>query len=105
MEKIWTILLICSSCCVFAEFSGVMQRLAYKLGRDVDRAIPGEYEMGMPKYQKVRVPMKLKPFDCAKCLSFWMGLLCFLIQGEGALAIFYASFCMITSIYIIRYAK
>ncbi len=103
MEKLETIILISCFCCLFSEFSGIMQWLAWKL-KKIDAyetyvSFGGEAKIAIYK------PAKLKPFDCAKCLSFWMGLIVFTMQGEGLMAVYYASICSVLSIYIVRYAK
>lgn len=64
--------LIIGSACVgfsFAEVSMLPQAFSkwllekFNIGKDVKG------------YQYIKVPYRLKPFDCGYCLSFWVGLI------------------------------
>jgi len=66
------IFLIIGSACVgfsFAEVSMVPQIFSKWL---LDKFNIGQNVKG---YQYIKVPYRLKPFDCGYCLSFWTGLL------------------------------
>jgi hypothetical protein len=72
--------LIIGSACVgfsFAEVSMIPQKFSgwllqtFNLGKKVKG------------YQFVKVPYRLKPFDCGYCLSFWVGLLSTYNLGHG----------------------
>lgn len=84
MEILKFIICISCFCCLFAEFSGLIPWL---------------------KFKQKEPWATWKPFDCAKCLSFWMGLIVFTLHGDGMVALFYASISSVLSIYIVRYAK
>ena len=64
--------LVIGSACVgfsFAEVSMLPQAFSkwlldkFNIGKDVKG------------YQYIKVPYRLKPFDCGYCLSFWVGVL------------------------------
>lgn len=52
----------------FAELSNIPQSIANYLN---DRWNIGKKIEG---YEYVKLPYRLKPFDCGYCLSFWVGL-------------------------------
>ena len=38
---------------------------------------------GLPGVSGAHVPIRLYPFDCEKCLAFWLGILIFPYTWEG----------------------
>jgi hypothetical protein len=71
------LLLVLGSACVgfsFAEVSGVPQALS--------RFLYNQFNIGkkVKGYQYVKVPLRIKPFDCGYCLSFWFGFISALQQ-------------------------
>ena len=48
---------------------------------------------GKPSY----IPIRLYPFDCEKCLAFWLGLIYFPFTFEGILVSFCCSFVAIVT--------
>lgn len=63
----------------FAEFSTIPQVVSEWLMKRyiVYREVKGfKTKVVFNKYtDEDMMPVRLKPFDCAKCLSFWMGLI------------------------------
>lgn len=64
--------LIVGSACVgfsFAEVSGIPQAIS--------RFILDRFNIGqeLKQYNYIKVPYRLKPFDCGYCLSFWFSFL------------------------------
>lgn len=77
------VLFISAFSCLFAEFSGIMLWVKWKLNLK-----------------------RFKPFDCAMCLSWWLGIVYFGISTQNAiLTVGCAALCSVLSIYITKYAK
>jgi len=73
------LLLVLGSACVgfsFAEVSGVPQAFS--------RWLLSQFNIGknVKGYQYVKVPLRIKPFDCGYCLSFWFGFISALQQTD-----------------------
>lgn len=67
------ILLVIGSACVGFSFAEVSQ-----VPQNISRLLLEKFNIGqeLKQYNGIKVPYRLKPFDCAYCLSFWVGFLC-----------------------------
>lgn len=66
------LLLIIGSACVGFGFAEITQ-----IPQGVSRFLLEQFNLGkkVKGYEYVKVPYRLKPFDCGYCLSFWIGFL------------------------------
>ena len=73
----------------FAELSMIPQNLSdWLMTKSI---LYNEYDGSKSKIvfnkypQGFRIPIRLKPFDCSKCLGFWMGLISSYLNYESIL--------------------
>lgn len=66
------ILLVIGSACVGFSFAEVSQ-----IPQAFSRFLLEKFDIGqeLKQYNGIKVPYRIKPFDCSYCLSFWVGFL------------------------------
>lgn len=66
------ILLVIGSACLGFSFAEVSQ-----IPQNLSRLLLEKFNIGkeLKQYNGIKVPYRLKPFDCSYCLSFWVGFL------------------------------
>lgn len=81
---IYNILGVSALAILIAETSGIMNKIKYVL------------------FKKKPYEMRLKPFDCPLCLSFWLGLVYFSKQVGIVEAMMHAAICSLVSLFTIK---